>query len=486
MFDLRNLDLGAIARGAAGVAIPALLGGLAGGGQGALLAGVSGLGGVLEADNKRAAKERQKAAERAAIEGVFGATPAVGVPASEGGVPTVPGSGNSLRNLGLAISQVGPNSALAPVFQGELQSQLALDDPMTQAEQLRAQELKFSEQRMLQEAEVQRREQERAQQEQARLAAMRESLPESERMLFDIDPKGYAGQMIEQRFPDPLSPGDRFRTVGTDLYDISGDTPQLAARGRRQNEPLEQVYDPETGLSSYVPRSEAAGGLVPPRGGITVGQDAEGNPIVQIGGSGQAASLGTKARNQVESEMVDMTAAMQRLDRIAASYRPEFNQYLPRINMAWDAIKSKAGVGLNASESTDLRAFSEFKQGALENVNLTIKEVTGAAMTDGEAQRIRATLPDPGQSVLDGDSPEEFQAKLNGAIGKTKMAYARLAYLRKNGLPLDGFGGISLDDMGSIIDQRGMAIEEQLRGAGLEGPELDQAVAQALREEFDL
>ena len=483
MFDLSKLDLGAIARGAAGVAIPALLGGLAGGGKGALLAGVSGLGGVLEADNKRDAKERQRAAERAAIEGVFGPKPGIGDarPGDPAGAPP-----NNLRNIMLGISQVGANSALAPVLQNEAASLLAADDPMTQAEQLRAQELQLSEQRMLREAEMQRQEQERAQQEQQRLAAMRESLPQSERMLFDIDPKGYAGQMIEARFPEPLTGSDRYRTVGTDLYDISGDSPVLAARGRRQNEPLEQVYDPETGLSSYVPRSEAAGGLVPPRGGITVGQDAEGNPIVQIGGSGQSASLGTKARNEVETDMVAMTAAMQRLDRIAESYRPEFNQYLPRINMAWDAIKSKAGVGLNPTESRDLQEFSKFRQSALENINLTIKEVTGAAMTDGEAKRIRATLPDPGQKVLDGDSPEEFQAKLNGAIGKTKMAYARLAYIRKNGLPLDGFGGISLDDMGGIVDQRGMAIEEQLRGAGLEGPELDRAVAQALREEFAL
>lgn len=61
----------------------------------------------------------------------------------------------------------------------------------------------------------------------------------------------------------------------------------------------------------------------------------------------------------------------------------------------------------------------------MQNLNQTIKDLTGAAMGVQEADRIIASLPNAGTDIFGGDSPTEFEAKLNNAVKQTKYALAR-------------------------------------------------------------
>ena len=70
-------------------------------------------------------------------------------------------------------------------------------------------------------------------------------------------------------------------------------------------------------------------------------------------------------------------------------------------------------------------------------MNRTIKDLTGSAMGVEEAARIMATLPNPD------DSRPQFQRKLEDAQ-QTRMALARLTYIKRNGLGMEsGASGTS-------------------------------------------
>ena len=94
----------------------------------------------------------------------------------------------------------------------------------------------------------------------------------------------------------------------------------------------------------------------------------------------------------------------------------------------------------------------------MQNLNQTIKDITGAAMGVQEAERIIATLPNAGADIFSGDSPTEFEAKLNNAITQTKYALARKQYSLRKGL---NWENTPLDKMPSIINSRGAEIAKQ-------------------------
>ena len=86
--------------------------------------------------------------------------------------------------------------------------------------------------------------------------------------------------------------------------------------------------------------------------------------------------------------------------------------------------------------------------------------MTGSAMGVQEADRIIATLPNAGTGIFDGDSPTQFQAKLDNAIQQTKYALARKNYSLLKGLKWEN---INLDDVPKIVNQRGKEIEKQYK-----------------------
>lgn len=266
--------------------------------------------------------------------------------------------------------------------------------------------------------------------------------------LFDVDHK----TAIAQQFPEPLKPSDRYRTAGSDIFDITGEKPRLAAQGRRTGEPLERVIGPD-GQPRFVERSEAVGQTPYMSGGIQFHPDGTIKSIGGPAGSG----LTRKSKQDIEADLITIGEKRQRINQIGAAWKPEYNQVLPKVGLAWDSLKDKFGA-LNPADQQALAEFTRFKQDALVNINLTIKEITGAAMTDGEAKRIRFTEPDPGQGPFAGDSPTEFKAKMDNARYTMDLAQARLRHLHANGIQYHskdqgGFGGISLTQMEKVIDK---------------------------------
>ena len=168
-------------------------------------------------------------------------------------------------------------------------------------------------------------------------------------------------------------------------------------------------------------------------------------------------SLSKTTAGEVEKGVITTADAVTRLNNIQFSYKPEYQNIKFRTGQAWNTLKDKFG-GLPPAEKTQLTQYSQYRQNALQNLNQTIKDITGAAMGVQEAERIIASLPNAGAGIFDGDSPTEFESKLNNGIAQTKYALARKNYALKNGL---NWETTPLDKMPSIVNQRGAAIAKQ-------------------------
>jgi len=168
-------------------------------------------------------------------------------------------------------------------------------------------------------------------------------------------------------------------------------------------------------------------------------------------------SKGTKG--ELEKTILSTGDAITRLNSIQASNRPEYQTPKFKGIQELSTFKDKY-LTLSQEEKNTLTNFSKYRQNTTQNLNQTIKDMTGSAMGVQEADRIISTLPNAGTGIFDGDSPTQFQAKLDNAIQQTKYALARKNYSLLKGLKWEN---IKLDDVPNIVNQRGKEIEKQYK-----------------------
>jgi hypothetical protein len=165
----------------------------------------------------------------------------------------------------------------------------------------------------------------------------------------------------------------------------------------------------------------------------------------------------TKAK--LEEELLTTGNAASRLAQIQSTFRPEYLNIKFRGQQEWVSLKDK-WIGLDPKEKSVLQAYSVYRQNSTNNLNQTIKDLTGSAMGVDEAKRIIAGAPSAGTGVFDGDSPSTFEAKLNNQIKQIQYALARKQYSLKRGL---NWEATPLEKMPSIVNKRGEEIAEQFK-----------------------
>ena len=163
-------------------------------------------------------------------------------------------------------------------------------------------------------------------------------------------------------------------------------------------------------------------------------------------------SKGTKGK--LEEELLTTGNAASRLNQIKSTFRPEYLNIKFRGQQEWASLKDKF-TSLDPKEKAVLQGYSTYKQNSVNNLNQTIKDLTGAAMGIQEADRIIAGAPNAGTGVFDGDSPSNFEAKLNNQIQQVQYALARKQYSLNKGLRWEA---IPLEKMPEIVNQRGKEI----------------------------
>ncbi len=195
---------------------------------------------------------------------------------------------------------------------------------------------------------------------------------------------------------------------------------------------------------------------------------------------------GKQAGNKIDEDLLGMTRNLMQLDTIAGQFKPEYQRFGDKAYFTALKAKDASPLGLTNKERQDLTQFSQYRRNAFNTLNEYIKSVTGAAMSEAEADRIRKSMPDPGDGIFGGDSPTEFKSKLDDAIAQTKKAVARLSYLKRNGMSLeDGLGkGVTLEKMPELMNQRGRELEAKFKQ---EQPEAgDKVIQKSVRRQLSI
>ncbi len=209
---------------------------------------------------------------------------------------------------------------------------------------------------------------------------------------------------------------------------------------------------------------------------------------IQTGGGG---GLAKPTVNQLEERTMNAATQLGRIADIKQRFKSRFLQVPTRMQMLANSWTAKAGGTLSPEQTRELNGYASFRSAAVNNLNTILKELSGAAVTPQEYERIQNDAPAAGTGIFDGDDPVSFQSKLDRTEQTLKMSIARFNFMRARGLnfdrdSLDQF--MALDDVPAAIDARGAEIEQQLqqRNPKIDPQSLQQGVRQQLKREFGI
>jgi hypothetical protein len=209
--------------------------------------------------------------------------------------------------------------------------------------------------------------------------------------------------------------------------------------------------------------------------------------------------LGKTAMNDVDEKIVKSLDQIGRLEGMAQTFQDKYQTIGTRLGMTATGWMAKIDpTKVKPEDARDLAAFAQDRRRGIENLNLTIKDITGAAMSIPEAQRIMQQVPNPGTGIFDGDDPVTYRAKLSDALDQTRLALARNSWLKRNNPQLlnqlaarkmEGVENVMpLDRMRDVMNERKNQIFQELRqrAPNATPQQLLPFVGQQLKQEFGI
>ena len=161
------------------------------------------------------------------------------------------------------------------------------------------------------------------------------------------------------------------------------------------------------------------------------------------------AGLTNSVKSKLQNSLVDSGNQLDLLGSIGNTYQPEFLTFFGQIKAGGTAFLEKFGVSAGPEAKAFLSSYSIFKRNSLDGLNRYIKLITGAQMSEAEADRLRKAFPD-----VEKDSATQFISKYVAVVQQImavrERASASLAGKGLDLLPADlkkGFGA----DLGSYM-----------------------------------
>lgn len=174
--------------------------------------------------------------------------------------------------------------------------------------------------------------------------------------------------------------------------------------------------------------------------------------------------VGKEGGNKLDETLLTSGNRLMQINQIQAKFKPEYLTIGGKGENTFLALKDKFGAGtLDPKDKIQLESYTQFKQGASQQLNDYIRSVTGATIGADEADRLMAATPNAGSGIFDGDSPTQFKAKLDNTIQQLKFAEARAAYIKKHGFTLGAAGTPQLSDVPMLMKNREQEIIQQYK-----------------------
>ena len=261
-----------------------------------------------------------------------------------------------------------------------------------------------------------------------------------------------------------------------------------ASQAQSEPSPQQDMIDTPYGRMSRSDAMELGGTML-----LSPKFSAAGKAILDAANGGETgiSGLAKPTVNQLEERTLNAAGQLGRLNDIMQRFDPKFLDITNRMKMMGASWTAKFGGKLKPDDEKELGRYASFRSAAVNNLNTILKELSGAAVTPQEYERIQNDQPVAGTGIFDGDDPVSFKAKAERTTRSLKSAIARLNFMRSKGLnfdrgSLDQF--MSLDDVPAIIEQRGAEIERDLKAANPKADpmSIEKRVDQQLKREFGI
>ena len=205
---------------------------------------------------------------------------------------------------------------------------------------------------------------------------------------------------------------------------------------------------------------------------VVVESDGQGGFKISYGTGGNTGMEKATTKN-LEQQIINNAVNYEGFKEIASLYRPEFSELDTRLKIKWAKFKEAGGdwsklLGLEVSEEEKqlINDYSKWEQKSWEMTNQYIKSITGAQMSEAEAQRILKGFADPRKL-----SPTEYKAKLEGILDNAMKSTIRYNLILRSGLniPTDANGNLdpekvmSLASVDSYVNNIGNELKAELR-----------------------
>jgi hypothetical protein len=148
-------------------------------------------------------------------------------------------------------------------------------------------------------------------------------------------------------------------------------------------------------------------------------------------GAGEAPEIASKTKGDLESKLLTSDATLNSLISARDMYNETMSQFAPRFALAVTNIKSGVGLEVSDKDMQDAIKFVEVASRINEVFSDTLNQLSGAAVSTQENSRIRTSYGYLGSiaNPFSGDSPIEFQAKINGQINALRSINIRAKLL---------------------------------------------------------
>jgi hypothetical protein len=270
---------------------------------------------------------------------------------------------------------------------------------------------------------------------------------------------------------------DQFDT-GLDIQAENALTNRMNAT-RPANKALKEVYNPETGRNEWV-LAEDAVGMESAR------KDRSTTNNINITNIPEGYEPTKPTKNALQKVVVDTSNQLGRLQQIADSFDADMLTFQGRVGDMFRRGKDYFGKA-TPQEKAEITRHARLRQTMANQVNMTIKELSGVAVSVQEAKRLQLTEAWYGDrnNPLTGMAGAEAKAQLQGKLRDIAAVHARARYMLKtmnvaNGTRFteeeivemaknDTFP-VAYEDMPRIMDAR---IDELIK-AGYEDAEIEQ------------
>lgn len=164
-----------------------------------------------------------------------------------------------------------------------------------------------------------------------------------------------------------------------------------------------------------------------------------------IGSAGATMSneenLGRGTRTRVNDILINTSNALDRAIQTRNSFNEQYLNVPERFGFFVDAWRDRLNPdALDPARRQELADYTAFRQDAVSDLIETLRELSGAAVTQQEFQRLQSAMPNPGEGIMDGDSPVEFSRKMDERIQDLNRVMLRTQIWRMEGaigVPMD-------------------------------------------------